>query len=120
MKLNYFKEDREGFTAWMIINLVTQAREDGQYDQLDELTNKWTDIDLTVQVNGVDISPEHFLKGVESNMHYWAEKKAARAVESVLDGVRDEVEKVEDILRQTEALVKSRLESELGFSFPED
>lgn len=110
MRLNYFENDRESFESWMIITLVTQARKDGQFNQLNTLTKKWTEVDLTVQINGVEVSPENFLEGVKSNMHFWAEQKAETKAHEVLDSVREKVDEIDDLLTEVADELKRKID----------
>lgn len=116
MPFNY--HDRAGeFIGWALVSLLAET---DKFDELSEKTDEWDNVDLRVTINGVEIDTEHFMKSLEGQMKWWAEKKAARMMEDVMDGVREEVDKVEDVLKEASNFIKSNLEDKLGIKFPED
>jgi hypothetical protein len=113
---NYHDRANE-FIGWALVSLLAGT---DKFDELSEKTDGWEKVDLKVTINGVEMDTEDFMKSIEGNMKWWAEKKAARMMEEVMDGVREEVDKVEDVLKEASEHIKSRLQKELGIEFPED
>lgn len=113
---NYHDRANE-FIGWALVSLLAGT---DKFDELSEKTDGWEKVDLKVTINGVEMDTEDFMKSVEGNMKWWAEQKAARMMEEVMDDVREEVDKVEDVLKEASEHIKSRLQKELGIEFPED
>lgn len=117
---NYYEESDE-FLGWAFVSLMASfSRDKEKFNELQGKTNGWTEVDLKIIINGVEVPTDNFMKSVEGNMKYWAEQKAARQVESVLDNVRDKVYAIEQMLDEVSNFVKNKLENELGSKFPED
>lgn len=113
---NYHDRSDE-FIGWALVSLLAGT---DKFDELSEKTDKWDNVDLKVIINGVEIDTEHFMESIEGQMKWWAEKKAARMMEDVMDGVREEVDKVEEVLKEASTFIKVKLQNELGIEFPED
>lgn len=112
-----YHDRADEFIGWAFVSLLAGT---DKFDELNEKTDGWDKVDLKVSINGVEIDTEDFMKSVEGNMKWWAEKKAVRMMEDVMDGVREEVDKVEDVLKEASTFIKSSLEEKLGIKFPED
>lgn len=117
MPFNYHDRSDE-FIGWALISLI--AGDKTNFEELSEKTNKWNEVDLKVTINGIEVDTEHFMESMEGNMKWWAEKKAQNMMEDIMDGVREEVDKVEDVLREASVFIKTSLQEKLGISFPED
>lgn len=116
MPFNY--HDRaDQFIGWALVSFLAGT---DKFDELSEKTDGWDKVDLKVTINGVEIDTENFMKSVEGNMKWWAQKKAESMMEDIMDNVREEVDKVEGVLKEASDHIKSRLQKELGIEFPED
>lgn len=76
-------DDYEAFLKWAIVMLTVDQRDvdTGRQstelvDELKEATNGFTEVTLTVQINGVEVDPEHFMRGVKYNLQQIAQKTA--------------------------------------------
>jgi len=117
MIFNYHERADE-FIGWALVSLI--ASDKTNFEELSEKTNKWENVDLKVTINGIEVDTEHFMESVEGNMKWWAQKKAESMMEDIMDGVREEVDKVEDVLREASDFIKTSLQEKLGIEFPED
>lgn len=68
-------DDYETFLRWAIVNLTVDQRDVDAgrpntelLDKLKEVTNGFTDVTLAVQINGIEVDPEHFMRGVKFNL----------------------------------------------------
>lgn len=114
MRFNYHEQDRDSFLSWTVIHLITEVmKDDDQFEKLNKLTKKWTEIDLTIQINGVEVSPKHFLEGIKSNMDFWAEQKAEAKAHEILDNVREKVDTVEELLEDIAEELKRKINTML-------
>lgn len=96
-----WQKEPEGFLNWMMPTLVT-ALPEGMFERLSEITRGWTEVSLTIQVNGVDVPVKSFLSGIERNMTYFAQKAARDRLDDIgelnelteeLAGLRDMVQR---------------------------
>lgn len=115
---NYYDKEDE-FLGWCLISLIATTSEE-KHEELAKATKTWSEIDIKININGIDVPYDHFFKSVENNMKWWAEKKAKSMMEDVMDGVREEVDKVEDVLKEASNFIKASLQEKLGIEFPED
>lgn len=113
MNFNWHELDHDEFLSWMTITLVTQARKDDIFEKLNILTKKWTDVNLTIQINGVEVSAENFIEGIKSNMSYWAEQKAEVKAHEILESVRDKINEVEELLDDVAQELRRRVDTML-------
>lgn len=104
------RKSRGSFLEWLIPELVTCLEWHGKsWELIRERSKGYTDVQLTIQINGVEVDPKSFLEGVESNMTHQAQRGAEELVGSITDlealhdsidelasGVRD---KVRELLR---------------------
>lgn len=113
-----YHETAEEFIGWALVSLI--AGDKTNFEELSEKTNNWHEVDLKVTINGIEVDTEHFMRSIEGNMKWWAEKKAQSMMEDIMDGVREEVDKVEDVLKEASEFIKTSLQEKLGIQFPED
>lgn len=88
-------EPYEAFLHWAVIHLTVDTNDesnpqvltDEQLDALDRATDRFHDVELTIQLNGIDVNPEHMMRAIERNMKLLA-RDAARAELEQLDDLR--------------------------------
>lgn len=99
--------DSGEFLNWLIPTLL--VGNDTQMEELHEKTDKWTNVELTIAVNGVALDPAHFLKSLEMNIDRTAQAAAARFVQDSLR-LDDLVESLTDFGRamQREIVTRAR------------
>lgn len=89
-KLDEF-DDYERFLCWAFVNLTVDTDDQGvdqaltkeKFEQLSEATKNFTEVTLTVQVNGVAVNPRHLMRGIEHNMKRYAQEAAAKTLEEL-------------------------------------
>lgn len=99
----------EGFLKWLLPTLISSRHHDGLIDQLSAATEKFTDVRLTVQINGVDVDPAAFLTGVEMNMVHYAKAEARRLVDEI-----GELALLRELLEDVERSAVRQLEQRLA------
>lgn len=113
-----YHDRAEEFIGWALVSLI--AGDKTNFEELSEKTDSWNKVDLKVTINGVEVDTEHFMKSMEGNMKWWAEKKAQSMMENIMDDVREEVDKVEDVLKEASNFIRVSLQEKLGIEFPVD
>lgn len=77
-------KEPENFLNWMLVNLVTGIREDTDlFKKISEESKGFTNVTLTMQINGYDVPVDSFIKGIENNMEYKAQKAAEEMVKGI-------------------------------------
>jgi hypothetical protein len=66
---------------------ITQDK--NQFDAMSAATNDFKDVRLTVQINGIEVNPKHFIEGVERNMDYAVGRAAVELVRVKVDEIFD-------------------------------
>lgn len=101
MKFNWHELDHDSFLSWMVINLITdqQTEYDG-YEVLRKATNDFTQVDMTIAINGISMGVEHFVEAIRKNMTHFAEQAAREQLSDMaeLKRLRDSVVALEDAL----------------------
>lgn len=69
------------FEGWLIPTLLTGTDWDATKDALHEATKGWTDVLVTVQINGVEVNAQGFFSSIDRNLTYLIEREARRLVE---------------------------------------
>lgn len=119
-RYNWHEEQFGGsdFKAWLIPTLLVGKRGTDAWDELSAATDKFTDVNVTVQINGIEIDPTDFFEGVESNMHWRSERRAVELIrdDERLRALSNTAYEVEQELRKA-ALDRLR---ELGIELQED
>lgn len=73
---------RPSFKEWLIPTLLGSTGNDREkLDALAEATQAWTDVNVTVQINGIDVDPEDFFDSVERNLSSITADKARELVD---------------------------------------
>lgn len=104
-----------GFLKWFLPTVMVglpQAR----FDELSEQTSGFTEIQVQVLINGVEVNAEHFLQGVERNMESHARDEARRMLDEV-GGLNALEERIGEIRSHLIAQVEKAL-SERGIELP--
>lgn len=97
-RFDWQAEGENTFLKWMIPLLLGDVlKDDRKHEEMVEATAKWTDITLTIQINGVEMPVREFLIGIEHNMNYYAEKEATRMLQeaSSFPKLRDDLSALE-------------------------
>lgn len=108
---NYYENSKE-FIGWALVSLIAGYPKE-KFEELSEKTNTWSEVDLKISINGVEVPTEHFMESVENNMKYWAEQTAEKKVEDVLDKVTDKVYDVENLLDDLARTLRDQIKQEL-------
>lgn len=98
-KFNWQKEP-EGFLKWLIPHVLPKDDPKATMsavDQLSKATDKFTNVELTMLINGIKVDARRFLTRVEQNMEYYARQEAARMLNEIAGF--DEVQERLDTIR---------------------
>lgn len=69
------------FEGWLIPTLLSGADWDVVSGPLQEATKNWTDVLVTVQINGIEVGAREFFASIDRNLTYLIEREAKRLVE---------------------------------------
>lgn len=73
----------EGIAKWLLVAVIPASQRPDIIPRLSEATNKFTEVDLTIQVNGIEVDAGALLDRIERTMNYRAQVEAQR----LLDGI---------------------------------
>lgn len=109
-RFNWHETGQDDFQRWLIPTILADLpREQSRFDELSELTGNWSDVNVTVQINGVDVDPTGFFTSIERNLTYLTEREAERLVreEADLTAVYTTINRFQDAVRRemNEALI---------------
>jgi hypothetical protein len=113
-RFDWTKEPRDSFLNWFVPVAVGGS----DIVALNLKDPDWTThIELTMQVNGVEVNAQRFMERVRENMHYYAQSYAADLVNEI--GRLDEATQIlEDVGNHVRGEVINRLR-EHGVELPE-
>lgn len=105
---NWHKESGS-FLQWMVVNLVAGNRE--LFEELSAATNKFTEVDLDIRVNGVKVKVDDFVESVKSNMDALTKQEAARIVRDSepLEAFMAHASKLSDDLSAVNRMIKDHV-----------
>jgi hypothetical protein len=94
--------DYDAFLRWTLVHLVTprEGSSSDLSDSLSEVTKNFTEVTLTVQVNGVDVDPHEFIRGIHLNFDNAARRVAEDELLKLgqLTNLRSTVQVLEDAI----------------------
>jgi hypothetical protein len=96
-----WQAETKSFLKWLLPTLIA-GREN--FDDLSEVTNKFTDVVLTMQVNGIEVPTEHFIRSLMMNY----EKETKDAAYVLLNEVVN-VENIETLITDLQASLKNHI-----------
>lgn len=90
-----------GFFRWLLPTLLAHVPHE-TVDMLSDMTKQFTDVDLGVTINGVEVDTRHFMESIEHNMTAMTNDAARELVRDHLgmDTLIDGVNELERQLRQ--------------------
>lgn len=109
-RFNWHETGQDDFQRWLIPTILADLpRDQSRFDELSELTGNWSDVNVTVQINGVEVDPTGFFTSIERNLTYLTEREAERLVreEADLTAVYTTINRFQDAVRRemNEALI---------------
>ena len=109
-RFNWHETGEEDFQRWLIPTILADLpREQSRFDELSELTRNWSDVNVTVQINGVEVDPAGFFTSIERNITYLTEREAARLV-----GDNARLSEIHSVLDTFERVIRREARMALG------
>src|SRR5262245_11410950 len=93
----------ENFLKWMLTSCIASMKVD--FDALKAATNDFTDVVITMQVNGIEVPAKGFIDGIQSNMDWEVNQAAKRLVNDSVDGL---IDGLHDIFAQTQHSLREK------------
>jgi hypothetical protein len=108
-KLIYnWQTEPEGFLKWLLVSIVPRDSDVEVFEKLSDATDKFTNIELSISVNGIEMDAQRFLDGVQRNMNHNVELEANSLLSQF--GRFDELR---EMLDAVEYAAKKAIEDEL-------
>lgn len=89
--LDQYGDDEERFLRWMVVNLVVgrDATSDGDagfardlLDRVSAASDGFKNVELTVQLNGIEVNARYFVQQVQANMELHTRREAENLLDS--------------------------------------
>lgn len=100
MNFNWHELDGNSFLSWMVVHLLATGKAKDMFEEFSELTDKFNDVTMTIQINGIEVDVEHFVECIQEVMKLETQKAAGEIAEGMLDGVREKTNRIEDMLEE--------------------
>jgi hypothetical protein len=109
---------RDDFRSWIVPVLLSGADED-TYEEITEVTNGFTNVVLTMQVNGVEVPVEHLEESLWRNVEKGVQEKAWEICREVAQV--DNLQKLLDLAKEAiERELYMHLTQGAGIKVPEE
>lgn len=109
-RFNWHETGQDDFQRWLIPTILADLpREQSRFDELSELTGNWSDVNVTVQINGVEVDPTGFFTSIERNLTYLTEREAERLVRG-----NDRLNEINSVLTTFERVIRFEAGLALG------
>jgi hypothetical protein len=106
----------EGFLKWFVPTVIAEIA-DAPFKELGERTSAWSDVQVQILINGIEVNAGHFLESVERNMEHHAKQAAREMLDEVggLDALEERIGEIRThLMGQFEAALRER-----GIELPE-
>lgn len=111
---------KEDFVKWMFVHLIADKRqEDPKFEKLSVATNGFTDVNITMQVNGIEVDAKNFIESVEYAYKSHAENTAKEIVAEAIPDLSDLQDAVFEAQRALEKKLRESMRS-VGVEWYED
>lgn len=115
-----WQKRNEDFVKWMFVHLVADQRSgDPKFEKLSEATNHFTEVKLTIQVNGIEVNAQNFIESVQNAYTQHAENAARQLVEETIPDFYELREAVDTAQRALTEKLRTAMES-AGVHWPEE
>lgn len=92
------------FLKWAVITFVSgEDRSTDFFDRVSEATNKFSDVELRIQLSGVEIDSEKFMARLDEAMEWAVKRNAKRMLREQVPGLSE----LFDTLHELESAVKA-------------
>lgn len=123
MTYNWHEESRASFLSWLLPTAIADYpnKEKEDIERLSVATEKFTKIDLVLEISGVRISGEQLFTDMYNLMRREMEKEATRYVKefSGMEKIEEAQDDVAAILRDAQRAIKRKFE-DAGLEFPSE
>lgn len=86
MGFNWQDEREHSPKKWLVpvlITPLTKGRDNKKFREIEEATAGFTNVEITMQINGIEVSVDHFLARLEDNIEHAAREEARAQLDSV-------------------------------------
>lgn len=113
--------DRTKFLHWILPVVLSDLLQREGVERLKEATTNFTEVTMTMQINGIEVDAEAFIDATQRHMKVRVEEEAARLVEGSpeRESIRAADDAVTQILEEAYSAIKTRYEA-IGVRFPQD
>ena len=111
MTFNWHEMSEGAFLRWILPAALSECvREEGFRERLSAATEKFTAVDLVLEINGIRVDGEILLKSMQRLMMHWAEREAERYVRQspeweMICETQDEIQR---ILKEAQRVIHSK------------
>jgi hypothetical protein len=113
---DWHAEGRDSFVGWALVHILPPMTNE-QMGKLSEETDKFTNVTLTIQVNGIEMDAKPFLDGIDRNMEHFAKVEARKMVAAMTKLNR--MDRLMEFLQEQVELVAREELRDAGIEIPE-
>ncbi len=97
---NWHELDNDGFLSWMVVHLLATGKASEMFEEFSDLTEKFHKVEMKIHINGIEVDVEHFVESVQVVMKLETQKAAEELAEGLLEGPREKMNQIEDLLEE--------------------
>lgn len=117
MKINYH-DLPEGFFKSMVVRLLSSdiMKDHGIFEEISRRSYKFTELDLKISMNGVEVNPENLFENLAAMMSDSVKREASNIVNGLdpLRAFREAAARIERDLNSAQFTVRAHLEQALA------
>jgi Mg2+ and Co2+ transporter CorA len=114
MTFDWHELNHDGFLSWMVVHLVAVDRNAGNgediFEQLSERTKRFTEVDMKISINGIDIPVDTFVDRIQGNMKYYARRASEEIAGDITSEIDDKVRDMLEVIEQATSAIQSKVD----------
>lgn len=111
LKFDWHNEP-EGFFKWLLPHILVSKNHD-LIDELSDKTDKFTDVQLTIQVNGVELDAQHFMDAFLAWTESGIKNFAKEMVQEPLSELVPDLQQLQETVQNAERAIRNEIQKKL-------
>lgn len=111
---NWRDLDQEDFLKWMVVTLLTDHREnseDKSFEDIRTVTDDFTNVDMKISINGIEVPINRFVDGIKMNMKHYARKTADEVSSNAVSLLEDQITEISNMLAEASDAIRYKVDN---------
>lgn len=117
---DWHKEPNHSFLKWLLPTLLGKI-DNETWEKITEATAKSSDVQITVQINGIEVNPKYFLESLERNYELNTAAEAKNIIDTKFENLDQAIEGLNILVeRARQSMIKHLQNCDIEIRGPED